>query len=100
MVAGSHGFQRRRTTASPAQHAEQAGFVSIRPHARGEKSVGLGAMLQDGSASTVAKQDTRVAVLPIDDRRKLFRADYQHRVVGAGHDELLANLQTENKAGA
>ncbi len=38
--------------------------------------------------------------MPVDDRGKLFRTDDEHRFIGAGHDELLADLQGVDEAGA
>ena len=57
-------------------------------------------ILQHGGASAVAKQHAGIAILPIHNRRKLFRADDQHRVIGAGHDELLRDLESINEARA
>ena len=62
--------------------------------------MGVGAVLQNRRAGAVAEQHAGVAVLPIDDGGKLFRADDQHGVVGARHDELLGDFQAVNKSGA
>jgi len=55
--------------------------------------------LQNRRPRAVAKQHTGVAVLPIHNRRKFFRANDQHGVIGARHDELLSDFQTVNKPG-
>ena len=57
-------------------------------------------MLQNCRARTVAEQHAGVAICPIDDGRKFFRADDQHRFVGARHDELLADFQRVNESRA
>ena len=41
------------------------------------------AVLQNRRARAIAKQDTGVAVLPVHNRRQFFRADDQHRLIGA-----------------
>jgi hypothetical protein len=60
----------------------------------------LARFCRTGRAGAVAEQDARVAILPVHDGGKFFRANDEHRVVGAGHDKLLGNFQTVDKAGA
>jgi hypothetical protein len=60
--------------------------------------VRFGTVAQDGRARAVAEEHAGVAVAPVDDGGKFFRADDQDGVVGAGHDELLADFQGENEA--
>ena len=55
--------------------------------------------LQNRRPRAVTKQHTGVAVGPIHNRRKFFRADDQHGVIGARHDELLPDFQTINETG-
>src|SRR5439155_10391100 len=69
-------------------------------HAGGEQAVGVGTMLQNGRARAVAEEHAGVAVLPVDDGGESFGADDQHRFVGAGHDELLADFQSVDETGA
>ena len=77
----------------------RSGPAAVRSHAGGQQAMRCGTMAQNRRARAVAEQHAGVAVFPIDDGGKFFRADDQHGVVGAGHDELLANLQSENKTG-
>src|SRR5674476_10231 len=56
-------------------------------------------MLQNRRARTVAEKHAGVAVLPVHDGRKFFRADDEHRFVSARHDELLADLQRVDETG-
>ena len=100
MLAGRNGLGRGGTTAAAAGHVEQASALAVRAHHGGEQAVRVRPVLQHGRARTVAKEDARVAVLPIHDGRKLFRADDQNGVIGAGHDELLGDFQAVDESGA
>ena len=60
----------------------------------------IGPVLEDGRARAVPEQHASGAVLPVDDRRKFLRADDQHALAGAGHDELLAYFQRVDEARA
>ena len=57
------------------------------------------AALQDRRACAVAEQHAGVAVRPVHDGGQFFRADHQDGVIGARHDELLADLQPVDEAG-
>ena len=59
--------------------------------------MGIRTALEHGGTGTVAEEDARVAVFPIDDRGKFFGPDDEHGFVGARHDELLADLESVNE---
>ena len=86
-------------TAAAAGHVKQIRLAAVRAHDGGQQAVGIGAVLQNGRARAIAEQHAGVAVLPVNDGRKFFRADDQHSVVGAGHDKLLADFQAVNESG-
>ena len=62
--------------------------------------MGVLAVLQHGGARAVAEEDAGVAILPVHDGGEFLRADHQHGVVRAGHDELLPDLECVNEPGA
>ena len=65
------------------------------------KPCALGRFCSTAAPGAVAEEHAGVAVLPIHDGGELLRADDQHGVVGAGHDELLRDFQAvdETRAG-
>ena len=81
----------------PAMKSRSA-FRPSAPITAVSKPCALGRFCKHRRARAVAEEHAGVAVLPVHDRRELFRADDQYRVVGAGHDELLRDLQSVNEA--
>src|SRR5438093_6207483 len=91
---------RRRAPAAAAGHVKQLRLAAVRAHDGGEQAVRMGTVLQNRRARAVAKEHASVAVLPVHNGRKLLRADDQHGVVGARHDELLRDFEAVDKTGA
>ena len=98
MQAARDGFQRGRTGAAAAGHGQQVRLVAVGAHDSGKQAVGVFAVLKDCRAGPVAKENTGVAVFPVDDGREFFRADDQDGLIGAGEDELLADFHRVNEA--
>src|SRR5262249_45407853 len=61
-----NGFSCSRATTTTTRHKQQIGLLTISAHYRSKKSVRVGAVLENGSAGAIAKENTGVAVFPID----------------------------------
>ena len=99
MCARGDGLGAGRATASAAGHVEEIGFAAIGTHHGREQAMGVRPILQNRRPGPIAKEHTGIAVLPIHNGRKFFRANHQHGVIGAGHNELLGDLQSIDEAG-
>ena len=83
----------------PGMHSSMALSPSAPMHAVSSPCA-FGPVLENGRARAIAEQHAGVAILPVDDGRQPFGTDDQHRVVGPRHDELLADFQRVDEAGA
>src|SRR5256886_15610822 len=57
-------------------------------------------MTQDRGASPIAEKHTSISIGPVGNRRQLIRADHQCCVVGPRSNELLRDLNPEQKSSA
>ncbi len=83
-----------------ARLAEDRCLPPVGSHADGQQAVRVFAVLQQGSSCAVAEEHAGVTILPVNDGGEFLRADHQHGVVCAGHDELLPYLERVNEPGA
>ena len=94
------GAARGRVQAAAAWLGEYRCLPAVGTHAGGQQAVGVFAVLQHSRARTVTEEDAGVAILPVYNGGEFLRADHQHGVVGARHDELLPDLKPVNESGA
>src|SRR6267378_6478749 len=61
----SNRFGCGRATTAAARHEQEVGLLAIGAHYCGEKTMCMGTVLKHGSAGSVAKENTGVAVFPV-----------------------------------
>ncbi len=73
---------------------------TVRAEVAGDEPPRPVALLQDDRTRTIAEEDAGVAVVPVDDGGKLFRADDQDGLVEPRGDELIRRDERVEEAGA
>ena len=90
-------FPPRPGGAAAGLDVEQLIDVAAAAEHRAQNAVARGRRFHDHGGGTVAEQNTRVAVLPVDESAQSFTTDDQHTARVAGDDERIGHAQGVEK---
>ena len=91
---------RDRRFRSSTRHEQNIGEVTVASHVGANDAVGATAMTKHDCPGAIAEQHTSISIAPVRNRRQLICADHQRRVVGSRSNELLCDLNPEQKSSA